>query len=321
MNYKKLLIIASTSVLVLAGLTGTYFLGKHVSRTQQKTSQSSSSNYPLLAKRLFVESPNDQILNFAPLRTELNAYMNAIGKQNSVYFEYLPSGTSIKVGDTNELVAASLTKIPVVMQLYKAKELGKLNLDDMVPLKQEFLDSASGDLYKMGAGYQLSLRQAAQKTLEDSDNTAALTIIDATQTKVSSSDAPYSALDLQIERDKNNQIVIDSKSYSSFLKCLYFSCYLNNDDSQEVLDYLSSSKFNDRLTAPIPNDIKVAHKIGTFSTKIQSDCGIIYLPNRQYLLCVMLAMPDPEASKNIANISKITYDYVLNYPNSANPKP
>ncbi len=197
------------------------------------------------------------------------------------------------------------------MSVYKAAEQKKLDLDTPIALKQEWLNNSFGDLYKKGAGYKLSTRQAAQEALEASDNTAALLLFDAvTKAQGTSSPNLLGFVDANYGETKNNEVLIDSRSYSSILKCLYFACFLSKDNSQEILSYLALSKTNSRLTAKLPNNVKVAHKIGTFNTETQSDCGIFYLSKRNYVLCIMVDGQDPSASATIADLSSIVFEYL-----------
>jgi len=99
-------------------------------------------------------------------------------------------------------------------------------------------------------------------------------------------------------------------AYSCIHKCLYFACFNNEEDSQQMLLYLTESSFNDRLTKHLQGKVEVAHKIGTFNTQYQSDCGIVYLENKNYSICVMVKGKDPLASEEIAELSKLTYDYL-----------
>jgi beta-lactamase class A len=280
---------------------------------QQTHLNSQSKQYPLLAKRIFVENPNDVIINFSPLRKKLNDYFREnVSVDTSFYFEYLPTGTSIRINSTDELVAASLLKLPVVMDLYKADELGRIDMDKPVTIKQEWLDSQYGTLYKKGAGTQITLREAARHTLIESDNTA----VNAIQATVSpllkydehaiiELDAPFSVENSSIGR-------ISSQSYASILKCLYFSCYLNETDSQEILGQLAEAPHMDRLGSILADDVKFSHKIGTFAEDTQSDCGIAYAQGRNYIVCVFLTMPQQDSEKYFKDISRMIYEYISN---------
>lgn len=274
-----------------------------------------SKQYPLLAKRLFQENSNDTIINFQPLRQQVKDYLKKSGVNYSFYFEYLFTGSNIRAGENNQLVGASLMKIPIVMDLYKAAEMGKINLDQEVTVVQPQTgdDPDYGNTAKLVPGQKINLREAAKIALTESDNTAAYTVFNAIQGKLSAEDQTINNLDVETRVDdssKGKVALIDSRAYSSFLRCLYFSCQLSKDHSEEILSYLTDSTDNSRLAAGLPNNVKVAHKIGSFSTITQSDCGIVYVPDRRYMVCIMLDEDKDKAAADIKELSKIIYDYV-----------
>jgi beta-lactamase class A len=268
--------------------------------------------YPLLSRRILSDNPNQIIINFVPLRKQLAQKFNDLpaGTQQSFYFEYLPSGTSIRIGGDQELIAASLIKVPLVMNLYRAAELGRINLDEKATVQQSEVDDAYGDLYKRGPGTQLTLREAARLALETSDNTAAHVIFDATDRLLSYDEESLAQLDVD-QNTQQGQAVITAKSYTSVLKSLYLASYLNKDDSQALLNYLSHSTAHNRLNKTLPSAVTVAHKIGVYNASwSESDCGIVYVPARPYAICVMVGLPEDQADNFIADVSKQVYDFV-----------
>ena len=271
------------------------------------------ANYPLLSPRIFADNPNDILVRFFPLRKQIEAKFKALpeGTQYSFYFEYLPSGTSIRIGDDNELVAASLIKVPLVMNLYRAAELGKIDLDKTVTIQQDELDGAYGDLWEKGAGAKYTLRQLARFALEQSDNTAAHAIYNHTMSLLKEEDQSLAQLDVDQTLQDGNAI-INAKSYTSILKSLYFAAYVGRDSSNEILSYLTNSAEHERLTRDLPSHVRVAHKNGVYDQiSIESDCGIIYAAKRPYALCMMMGLPKDQANDFIAEVSKIIYDYVI----------
>lgn len=282
------------------------------SRPAQKT-ESTRANYPYLSSRIFADDPNDILVRFFPLRRQLEAKFKALpeGTQYSFYFEYLPSGTTMRIGDDNQLVAASLIKLPLVMNLYRAAEMDKIDLDQVVTIQEDQIDDAYGDLWQKGAGTQLTLRQLAQLTLEESDNTASRAIHDHVKGLLPEEDQSLAQLDID-QNLQNGQAVIDAKSYASVLKSLYFASYVGRDGSNEILSYLTRSTENRRLTKNLPSSIEVAHKNGVNNQVwAESDCGIIYVPKRPYIICVMVGLPETEANTFIADVSKAIYEYVI----------
>ena len=295
--------------LLLIGNVG-WIVRNNSDAQQVSTTQMQRKKYPLLARRVLGDNPNDILINFVALRKQLEPKFAALSVQKSFYFEYLPDGTSIRVGDDSELVAASLIKLPLVMNLYRAAELGDVDLNKTVAIAPSEVDDAYGDLYKKGAGYHLTLREAARLALEDSDNTAAHVVYDAANGLLSYDQQSLAQLDID-QTLQQGQAVISAKSYSSILKSLYFSAYLSKGDSQELLGYLTHSSATNRLTKQLPKDVLVAHKIGVNNTAwSESDCGIVYVPKRPYMICVMVGLPDDQANAFIADISKQVYDYV-----------
>jgi beta-lactamase class A len=287
MGFKRVGVFIVVGVLLFGG---GFIANSIVNKPTPATSgQTDYNNYPFLAKRLFLENPNESIINFSPLRQSVRKYFSDNQLNGSLYFEYLPTGTSVRVNGDQEYRAASLIKLPVAMELYKAHELGKLQLDQKVTLKQEWLNDSYGNLYKKGAGYELTLEEAVRIMLVDSDNTALRAVIDATDKVLDLNNRALGSLDIEFTQSNDESINIGTRSYSSFLKCLYFACYNDKEHSQEILKLLTETKFNNRIVAGIGDkDVKVAHKIGVFNTQVQSDCGIVYLPNGNYVLCAMI---------------------------------
>lgn len=278
---------------------------------QPAPSSQNPADFPLLSKRIFVDDPNEPIINFTPLRKSLQNYYQDNNLTGSLYFEYLPTGTSIRITGDNREVAASLIKLPVAMELYRASEMGKVNLDTDVELQQAWLNDKFGTLYQKGAGYKLSLREATKIMLSESDNTALAAIAHSVEGLVPVEENPFEFLDADFQQNDDLTISISARSYSSFLKCLYFSCYLEKQHSQELLHYLTQSDFNSRLAAGVDDDVTIAHKVGNFGDTTQSDCGIVYLDKKNYLLCAMVDGSDnPTTDSHLAELSRITYNFV-----------
>lgn len=267
--------------------------------------------YPLLSKRIFSENQNDILINFTPLRTALREYVGKQNEQIGVYFEYLPSGTSIGVNDQMEVRLASLIKVPTVMAVYKDIEAGNLSLNTAVTMQKEDIDQRFGNLWRRGVGTRLTIRETININLVESDNTATRILV--RHLSEGAIDAVFDSLDLPKERE-NGAAVISPKSYASILRSLYLSSYLDRQHSNEILDILTRTNFTDQIPAGVPNGIKVAHKIGIFEgasqQPVHNDCGIVYAPSRPYTLCVMVPGSEATARKHAQYLSKMVYGYI-----------
>lgn len=271
-------------------------------------SEKDSSAFPYLSKRIFVENQNDLLINFIPLRSALREYVTSLPDEVGVYFEYLPTGTSIGVNEKLELRLASLVKTPLVMAVYKEIENGTLSKDTVLTIRKDQLDPKYGNLWKKGEGTKITVKEAIDLALKESDNTAA---------NVLSSTLPPLAIDkvfdnLDIETDNQGEVpLIAPKNYSSIFRSLYLASTVNKDSSNEILGLLTQTDFDKQIVAGIPKGVPVAHKIGVYASESTlSDCGIIYIPQRPYLLCIMAKTNEEKANEYMSHISKIIYGYI-----------
>lgn len=272
------------------------------------------SAFPFLSKRIFVENQNDTLVNFVKLRAEIIEHLE---KQPDIgfYFEYLPSGVSIGVNEKRPFAAASLLKTPLVMSVFKQIERGSLNLDDVLTIQKNNIDANFGTLYKEGVGAKLTVERAVKLTLIDSDNTAKSLLYD--QIPQGTIEEVFDYLD--IPKDFENDVaVVTAKNYSSIFRSLYLSSYLSREHSNQILSLLSKTHFDDKLRTSIPATVPVAHKIGVFAQNsrndsVFTDCGIVYVPNRPYILCLMARTPEDVARREMAILSGKVYQYVSEY--------
>lgn len=272
-----------------------------------KGSTEDTKEYSMLAKRIFVDDPTDILVNFIPLRKSLRALVEPWGDKFSFYFEYLPTGTSIGVNEKTEFEIASLVKIPTALAYYRKEERAGLGFEDkIVTLEEKHLDKGYGDLWEKGAGYQISISEAMQLMLAKSDNTAANVIADTIPQEDFTS--VFDGLDITMN-DKNGVLVITTKGYASILKSLYFAGIVSKENSQKILEILTKTPFNDKLRAGVPQQVTVSHKIGVYG-EIFQDCGIVYEPNRPYLLCMYSHSTEKVAAERMSTVSKEVYSFV-----------
>lgn len=307
-------VISILSVLLIASVSANIWLGT-------ANYKNSHNRYPYLSKRLFAEKPNDVIINFNSLRADLRSYPTDNKIDMGIYFEYMPSGNNIGVNEKEEFFSASLIKVPVVMRAYRLIEVGKLSLSEAVTLDPNDIDKTFGSLWERGAGAKVTIDELIRLSIADSDNTAynALGRVTDSHTRVGPDTNlikdVYDYLDLPSDTI-GSTYGTTPKNYSSILRSLYLSAYLNFNDSNRLLELMTETSFNKWLPQPLPSDIKVAHKYGVFEGNskdltVSSDCGIIYYPQRPYTLCVMIRTDDPlVAEKHIQAVSAKVYNFI-----------
>ena len=169
------------------------------------------------------------------------------------------------------------------------------------------------------AGTSYSVDSLIRSMIVDSDNGAMGTLLaNIPSTEI---DQVFNDLNIPGPTGDGSSYEISAKDYSFFFRVLYNSTYLSRTNSEKALSLLSQATFKDGLVAGMPAGTTVAHKFGEHvigtSTTISSvelhDCGIVYVPNGPYLLCVMTKGPSLGGLQNtIASISKLVYADVSN---------
>lgn len=266
--------------------------------------------YLLLNPARDLYSKNDLIVNFQPLREDLTG----IGNTNSgvsVYFEYLPTGANISINKDNGYFPASLLKLPAAFAVYKKIEEGEWKLSDEFEITKESLNPDFGDLYKKPPGTKMSVKDLLSEMLAKSDNTAYMVFVNNLESWELNEAYGHLGLDSLVSEDGQ----ITARKYSVLLRSLYNATYLSDESSQEILGILSDSPLRGYLDQALPMDVVFAHKFGeNKSHGVLHDAGIIYVPNRPYLLTVMIKDIDEVSAKKLTNrISAMVYNYVSGY--------
>jgi len=231
-----------------------------------------------------------------------------------VYFRDLNNGPSFGVNSSHEFVPASVLKVPVMMSYYKWAETTPGVLDQTIALTNaNVLPAQLGDVPENEAltvGKTYTVEALINQMIRYSDNQA-LTLL-FYKIPLDQQTALYSdvGIDPAIISDPNAQVSV--KQVSAFFRILYNASFLTQADSEKALKLLTTTVYDDGLRAGVPNAIEIAHKFGVRplddgSTELH-DCGIVYYPKHQYLLCVMTrGRSEDSLASAIKDISAFVY--------------
>lgn len=255
--------------------------------------------------------------------TELKSFKNNISNivssyqsqkqitEAAVYFRDLNNGLYFNIGPNEEFSPASLLKIPLMIAYLKEAET------DATLFSQDITYTEEYNLYEkqtikpeviLEKGKIYNVKGLIGRMIIYSDNSAQAMLM---KNADSFWHTPYEDLGIDIPTDPKTENFMSVKKYATFFRILYNASYLNRQDSNVALGILAQSKFTEGLVAGVPSDVNVAHKFGERTmgnTNQLHDCGIIYHPNRPYLLCVMTRGYNFNSLKKIiAEISKNVY--------------
>lgn len=265
---------------------------------------SSFGKFPLLdPSRAFLDQ-DKYLLNIQELRTYLHSLEEQYPGSISIYYEQINSGSNISVNKELHLFPASLSKLAQAILVARKVEESIFSWDKKIKILKEDISSDSGSLYqRVGEGSEVSVGDLLKELLVDSDNTAQ----NVFRRFLSVTDYLNFQELTGLQDLYNENGFISAKEYTRLLRVLYTSSYLDPENSEKILEYMSQSTFKDYLSQGIPNDIKFAHKYGeNIQYNIFADSGIVYIPDRPYMLTVIIKGKDssPETRLWAVNLMK-----------------
>jgi beta-lactamase class A len=261
----------------------------------------------------FLLEQKSLIISFADLKPTINSILNDSQTHGKfgVYLEDLTTGAWLGINEKDTFVPASLLKIPVMIAVLKRVEAGNLSLDQIVAINKDDIDLESGSLGYNGPGYKITIRELLKKMIQESDNTAFFTFTRRILTMDELEDTTY-AIGLHFLTESNSHQA-SPKEYANMLRGLYYSSYLRRQFSELALSIMLETDFNSQIPSGLPTYVQVSHKVGMYMDGgYYHDCGIVYLPSKPYILCVMsINSTQEESNKIISAISKNVYDYMV----------
>lgn len=303
MKIRQRSIIITLSITVVALLAAVIGLAARNQRLAKGNLVVQKEQYPYLDPAQGLYDDADLLVNMRPLREELEGL--AGGKKVSVYFEFLNTGANIRVNDT-PFFPGSLMKIPVAMAVMKKIESGGWSMNDQLVLTDADKNPAYGDLYKLPSATVFTIQELLKELLVQSDDTARAIFVRNLGEQNIENVLDY----LGLQDVFNNNLQVTAQRYSNFWRALYNASYLTAQGSQTLLQIMDLPHDQKLLRQGMPGTVGFAHKIGVYGN-IYSDSGIIYAPNRPYILTVMVqSSSTDEVYEVMKNISRDAYDYV-----------
>jgi beta-lactamase class A len=221
------------------------------------------------------------------------------------------SGKTVSLNADRPFVAASLSKLYALLTLYRAASRGELSLDDKITMRSSDVWAyGTGVLYKHPVGYTMTLRECAKFMIKESDNTAELMLnryleeerIEAELHRIGADSTRYWH---PINTTTPNDILL-------VLKKIADPSYTSPQLSAEMFELMTNTSFEERLPQPLPQETRVAHKIGSYESTY-SDAGIVFPEEsggkgqEYYIVAFCEGAAQEEAIETIRDVSLATY--------------
>lgn len=233
----------------------------------------------------------------------------------SYYFRDLNNGIWFGINEEEMFSPASLFKTPVMISYLKQSEETPKLLSKKIVFTEADKNYEKQNIKpssEMELGKSYTFEELIERMIIYSDNSALRILLregDPFAYRV------FYDLDVGISSDQGGlENYMSVYEYSRFFRILYNGSYLNFENSNKALEILTKVDFKDGLVAGLPPEIAVAHKFGErqFGEEKQlHDCGIVYNPEKPYLICIMTRGRDLlKLPHVISELSKVTYEEV-----------
>ena len=277
------------------------------------------------------------------LRAQVDRRIASVpGAEVAVSFRDLATGERLDVRSDVDFHAASTMKIPVMLEVLRSAEAGRISLDQRVLLVNRFHSIMDGSPYSLSpnddsdssvyacVGERMAVRELMERMIVRSSNLATNVLI----ALVGAEQANETAHALGATHMRVLRGVEDGKAYAAGRNNTTTSAdlatLLERIERGEALqpasvhlmkEVLLRQEFNDEIPAGVPTGTPVAHKTGSITATLH-DAAIVYPTSRApYVLVVLTrAVPDERVARAlIADISRVVWAHVMDVAVSTAP--
>ncbi len=264
---------------------------------------------------------------FALLAQQLQQQAATAGCTVAYVVHDLRRGDAVHAGRNIILPAASLIKVPVLVEAFAQIDAGLLRPDDTFVLRESDKTGGSGILRYCAAGTVWTARDLLRLMIVKSDNTATdmllarlgmarinarMRRLGLTATRVRRKILDYAALRRGIENTTT------AYEMARLLQLIHTGRAASPASCRAMLDILLAQEYNDRIPRLLPAGVAVAHKTGTMH-RLTHDAGIVYTPDGGAFSITVLVQGLEETGGEtlIAQLARRAYDYFAAAPATA----
>lgn len=235
------------------------------------------------------------------------------------FYKNLTTGQVISHNGVEEMMAASVIKLFILLDAKRRIAEGTLDKDKLVTLKEEDCVPSCGALTYMHRGLQVTVEDLYTLMIILSDNTATNMMIDILGfDSINETIEKYGFTGCRLRRKmfdaeasaKGIQNYVTADSVGKLLTMMYEGTAVSPEASEDMLRILSNQRLNNKIPFILhtyPEYIRIAHKTGE-DTGITHDAGIVYAKEPFVVVFLGNETDVPLYERVMASISKELYD-------------
>jgi len=235
--------------------------------------------------------------------------------QTGFYYKRLDGSEIVAFNEDRIFYAASLIKIPILIEAFDRVRLGEMDFDKKYEVRKSDKVPSCGALTYMHDGLEVTFRDLCVLMIIHSDNTAAnmlIRILDMERIN-------QSMIDREIYISRLNRLLFDKKAsdmglenvvvleeMARLIEAMFNGRLVSRKASMDMLEILKMQKMNYKIPRLLPKEIEIAHKTGD-DEGITHDIGIVYA-KKPFLIGFASNNTDVIAMENaISEISRFAY--------------
>ena len=276
-------------------------------------------SYSANAKNAQMKSMTENV-NMPALKQSLMNLMEQYPTiQPAVYVWDYDTQNFVDINASKIYAAASIIKIPVLIEAFKSMEAGQFSLDDRMPLTEYYRTEGSGSLQFKAHNSQYSIDKLAEIMITESDNSATNMLM----SKVGSmNDVNRAIRDWGLKNTKVNTWLPDLKgtNYTTardMAQMLYNidenDKFLSEESRSKMLNYMGHVHNNRLIHAGLGAGAVFLHKTGDIGSML-GDAGIVIAPNgKKYIAVIFANRPynSPAGKEFIVHASEVIYNHLV----------
>jgi beta-lactamase class A len=274
-------------------------------------------------------------VDFSNMLTEELERLSARSKAQAiaVALHDLENDTRFSLQGARWFHAASTIKVAVLLALFRAADESRVRLDDSLHVRNRFISVADGSPFHLNRdsdampelyqsiGRTAKISALAEGMISASSNLATNLLLDFLGVEYARKvlrDARVNGVELRrgVEDHVAHGRGINNQATANGLLTLLSALrgdFLSSESKEQAIRILLEQRFNSMIPAGLPAHAAVAHKTGEISTACH-DIGIVYLPEREPYIAVILTEFDSEQDgrrETVAAISEAIYRSVM----------
>lgn len=255
--------------------------------------------------------------NMALKKRLLNLAQNYPRIKPSVYVWEYGTKSYVNINADEIYPAASIIKIPVLIQMFREIENGKFSLYDTMVLNDYYRASGSGKLQYSQGGVAHSMDYLAKIMIENSDNSSTNMIMAKMggMPEINRAMHKWGLKSTRVNNwlpDLDGTNVTTAREMAKMFYNIDTTTMLTNASKRHIAGYLSHVKNNRLLQAGIPSGAILLHKTGDIGFML-GDAGIVKTANgKKYIVVILARRPynNFQGKEFIVEASKIIYNNI-----------